>query len=111
MKKLSFLLVLPLVLLVIGCWKDKVDITDTDFEYEVDVCDEYFELAECIIDNTKNEDWTEILKNDLRLEIKMQQDERKNLSEEQLTRNCSGMLDNILENSTELVELWCLKKK
>lgn len=111
MKKLSFLLVLPLVLLVFWCWKDKVDITDTDFEYEVDVCDEYFELAECIIDNTKNEDWTENLKNDLRLEIKMQQDERKSLSEDQLTRNCSGMLDNILVNPTELIELWCLKKK
>ena len=77
MKKLSFLLIFSLVLLVFGCWKKKIDITETEFEYDVDVCDRYFQLAECIIDNDKNKNWTKEMKDELRVAIKNRQEEWK----------------------------------
>ena len=36
----------------------KIDVTDTGFEYDVAVCDKYFELVGCIIDRDTNENYT-----------------------------------------------------
>ena len=92
MKKISFLLVLPLVLLVIGCWKNKIDVTDTDFEYDVEVCDEYFELVECIINKDDNPNYTQEMRIELSDEVKKIQEEWKQLDEEELTKKCTDWL-------------------
>ena len=48
MKKSVFLLALALVVLVVWCWKkDKIDITDNNID--VEICDKYFELMNCVL--------------------------------------------------------------
>ena len=93
MKKLSFLFVLSLVLFVIWCGKNKVDVTDTDFEYDVEICDKYFELVECIIDKDDNPGYTNEMRNELRDEVKYMQEEWKQLNEEELAKKCTAGLE------------------
>lgn len=107
MKKFTFLVALPLIFLLPGCGDKEVDITDTDIK--IDVCNEYFELAECIIDKTKNETWTPEMKNELRKEIKMKQDEWSELSESAAAEQCSYIL-NKLKDTADLSEIWCSVK-
>lgn len=92
MKKISFLLVLSLVLFVFWCWKEKVDITETDFEYDVEICDKYFELVECIIDNDDNPNYSKEMRKELRSQVKRMQEDWKHLSEKELTRKCTEWL-------------------
>ena len=92
MKKISFLLALPLILLLVGCESDKIDVTDTWFEYDVKVCDKYFKLVECIIDKDNNERYTKQMRIDLKNEIKQVQEEWKQLNEEELTKKCTEEL-------------------
>ena len=62
--------------------------TDTDFEYNVEVCDKYFELVECIIDNDDNPNYTKKMREELRNNVKEMQENRRKLSEQELTRKC-----------------------
>ena len=113
MKKISLLLVFPLVLLIIWCGKHKVDVTDTDFEYNVEVCDEYFELVGCIIDKDDNPNYTKKMRDELRNKVKEMQEDWKQLSERELTRKCTEGLsqfetDEMKEN---LKSYGCLENK
>ena len=92
MKKLPFLLALPLSLLLIWCGEDRIDVTDTWFDYNVEICDKYFKLVECIIDNDDNQKYTKQMRIDLKNEIKQVQWEWRQLDEEELTKKCSEEL-------------------
>lgn len=115
MKKFTnFLLLLSLVV-IFGCGSkenveeeemQEVDIVDTDID--VKVCDEYFDLVQCVIDKTTNQNWTKEMKNELRLEMKAKQEERKKMSKEDLDKTCSDMLNHLYTSATDLDELWCL---
>ena len=111
MKKLTFLVVLSLVALIVGCGKkdnvEKIDITETEFEYNIDACDKYFELAECIIDKDNSKNWTEKMKNELRLEIKNEQEERKLLNEKDLAIKCSDELSKFDSMKESLESFGC----
>lgn len=89
MKKLPFLLALPLCLSLFWCGEDKIDITDTWFDYNVEICDKYFKLVECIIDNDDNQNYTKQMRIDLKNEIKQVQVDWRQLDEEELTKRCS----------------------
>lgn len=115
MKKFTFSLFLLSLALISGCGNkeevqeneiEKVDILNTAIDLKV--CDKYFELADCVIDKTSNQNWTKKMKNELRLELKTKQEERKKLPEEELARVCSGMLDLLYTSATDLEDLWCL---
>lgn len=93
MKKLCFLLILPLVLLIFWCGKDKIDIRDTGFEYDVDICDKFFKLAGCIIDKNDSEKYTEQMKIDLKNEIKQMQEKWKQLNEKELVQKCTESME------------------
>jgi len=93
MKKISFLSVLLLVLLLLGCWSDEIDVTDTGFEYDVEACDKYFELVECIIDNDDNPYFNDNMRIELKKELKNVQEEWKQLSESELTKKCTESLN------------------
>ena len=112
MKKLSFLLVLSFVLFMFWCWKDKVDVSDTDFDYDVKICDKYFELVECIIDKDTNPKYTKQMREDLKKEVKSMQDEWKQLNEQELTRKCTEGLETFetAEMQKNLSSFGCLKK-
>ena len=112
MKKISFLVVLLGTLLLVGCWKKKVDIKDTDFEYDVPVCDEYFELVDCLIEKDTNETFTDEIREELKVKVKNLQEDLKLLGEEELTKNCRESLERIERGLKEnnLDSFGCYKK-
>jgi len=104
MKKLSFLFGLSLIILLSGCG-NKIDITDTDFD--VESCDKYFELMECILENDKDETYSEDDRNELRQDIKDQQEEWSGLNEDELDYTCSTELAKFETIKDRLDEIWC----
>ncbi len=125
MKKLSLLLALCLFVLAAFLWlflfrnKDKkdseiidIDIRDTGFEYNVDICDKYFELVECIIDNDPNQAWDLHMKLELKSNFKNLQKEWRQLSEDDLIKKCTDELANfenlLKENNAD--SFGCLAK-
>lgn len=108
MKKLYCLLILFFsVILLAACKRKWVDITDTWFNYDVDVCDRYFKLVECIIDKDVNESYTKEMRNDLKKEIKVIQEEWKQLSEEDLVQKCSYELDRFKSEQSNITSIGC----
>lgn len=106
MKNLYLMLVLSLVFLLAWCWKSEINIQELDFDYDVEVCDKFFEVSECIINNTKNSSWTQEKKDNLRNGIIQKQEQWKALTKEQLEEECSSILSTLKEAS-DLDELWC----
>lgn len=105
MKKSVFLLALPLVILVAWCWSNKIDITDTEFN--VESCDKYFELMDCILENDNDETYSEEMRDELRQEVKDMQEEWNGMDEESLDEQCSSQLASFEEIEDRLEEIWC----
>jgi len=105
MKKLAFISVLPLVILIAWCWKDKIDITDTNID--VETCDKYFELMDCIIENDWDENYTEEMRDELRQEVKDMQSEWELLDDDVLAEQCSNELSKFESIENRLEEIWC----
>ena len=62
MKKLSLLWVLLLVIFVAGCswwWKKEQEASVTKAEIDVESCNNYFDLVNCIIDNDTDTSYSE----------------------------------------------------
>ena len=108
MKKSAFLLALPVVILLSWCGSDKIDVTDTNIE--VDVCNEYFELMDCILENDNDANYTEEMRDELRLKIKDMQTEWEWLDEEELSNKCSTELVKFESIEERLEAIWCSLK-
>ena len=114
MKKILIWSILPLIILIVIVLyilnkKDKIDVKDTGFVYEVDVCDEYFELVECIIDKSGNADYTKQMRIDLKNEVKQMQEKWKNYSKEELTKRCTDELSMFYDDKKMVEELKLLR--
>ena len=120
MKKKSLLLILSLIIVIIIVLlivfkKDKVgniDVSDTDFAYKVNICDEYFELVECIIDKDTDERFTKQMRIELKNEVRQMQEKWKDYSEEELTKKCTEELENYINwiKEKNLNDFGCIKK-
>ena len=100
------MLVLFYTFLLVWCWKSEISAQEPVFDYDVDICDKFFEVSNCIIDNTKNSSWTQEKKDELRNAILLRQEQWKTLSRDQLEEECSSIL-SVLKNASDLDELWC----
>ncbi len=96
-----FLLILSLVVFISFKNDDEndveIDVRDTGFEYNVAVCDKYFELVECIIDRDTNENRTQEMRKEFKNDVKKIQEEWKQLTEEELTKKCTEVLRDFEE--------------
>jgi len=96
-----FLLILSLVVFISFKNDDEndveIDVRDTGFEYNVAICDKYFELVECIIDRDTNENRTQEMRKEFKNDVKKIQEEWKQLSEEELTKKCTEVLRDFEE--------------
>jgi len=110
MKKLSLLLIMSFVAFLCGCWKDKVDVTETEFEYDVDICDQYFELVECIIDKDNNPNYTKEMRSELKNEIKQMQENWKLLNYDELSQKCMDELNNLKSMEKNYNSFGCYMK-
>ena len=106
---LSVIIIISIVVLVI-CKKNKIDITDTWFDYDVKICDKYFELVECIIDKDANVNYTKEIRTELKGEIKQMQEGWKQLSEEELTKKCTEELAKLEPIEDEISAFGCSTK-
>lgn len=102
-KRLIFLLsvaVLVLALLsffvVLFLWRDdelkSIDVAVVDFEYDISICDEYFDMVECIINNDNDMKYTKQMRIELKNEVKEMQEKWRELSREELFNKCSEEL-------------------
>ena len=106
MKKSVFLLALSLVIFIAWCWKeDKVDITDNNID--VEVCDKYFELMNCVLENDGDETYTEEMREELKQEIKNIQAEWEWLGQDELHEKCNAGFNKFYEIEDRLNEIWC----
>ncbi len=118
MKKLSLLFVLGLLVLAAFLWiffKDgksqtepeviEIDVSETDFEYDVSICDKYFWLVECIINNDPSQARNSQMKLELKGKFRELQEEWKQLSENELAKKCTEEYEtykkNLKENNLE----------
>ena len=96
-----FLLILSLVVFISFKNDDEndveIDVRDTGFEYNVAICDKYFELVECIIDRDTNENRTQEMRKEFKNDVKKIQEEWKQLTEEELTKKCTEVLRDFEE--------------
>jgi len=108
MKKCAIFTILPLVLLIAGCGWNKIDIRDTEFD--VESCNKYFELVDCIFEKDTDESYSEEMRDELRQEVKDMQDSRKNYSDEELDNMCSSELEVLKWIESNLNEIGCYIK-
>lgn len=108
MRKITFIAWLLFVFLIAWCSRrstKKIDITDTSFN--VESCDKYFWLLDCILDNEDDKDYTKDDRNELREYIKLMQSEWSGLDNEDLDKNCTDELAKFEEMKDDLVKIWC----
>lgn len=107
MKKLWILGILPLVILLAGCslWNKKIDITDNNID--VESCNKYFEIMDCILENDNDSTYDESTRNELREAVKVMQSEWENLDEESLDETCTAELDKFIKIQDSLNEIGC----
>ena len=89
MRKILVITCIFSIFLITGCSlksNKKIDITDTSFN--VDSCDKYFNLLDCILDNDDNVEYTKEDRKELREYIKTMQEEWSGLDENVLDKNC-----------------------
>ena len=104
MKKFVFLCVMSLVIIIAGCSK-KMDITDNNLN--VESCDKYFELMDCVLINENDERYTTEMRDELREYVKSIQEEWESLDEETLDKKCSDELLKFETMSDRLNEIGC----
>ena len=105
MKKTSLLVALSLGILLTGCGQNKVSITDSDFG--VESCNKYFRLMDCILENDKDETYTDEMRNAIREEVKVRQEEWKDLDKETLNVQCSNLISEFSQIENALNEIGC----
>ena len=115
MKKLLLLLVLGFLVLAAFTWlfifKDnkgqtepdilEIDVSETDFKYDVAICDKYFGLVECIINNDSNKVRNSQMKLELKSKFRDLQEEWKQLSENELAKKCTEEYEIYQKNLKE----------
>ena len=110
MKKFWFLIVVCLVFLVVGCSKkinvtEKIDITDNNLN--VESCDKYFKLMDCILENDSDERYTDEMRDQLRENVKSIQQEWEDFDKESLDEMCNAELSRFEAISDSLDEIGC----
>ena len=105
MKKWVIISILPIIRVVGGCGSNKIDITDTDFD--VESCDKYFELVDCILENDNDENYSEDMRNSLREEVKNMQNSWSGLSDNELDTLCSSELSRFESIDSTLNKIGC----
>jgi len=104
MKKLWLVAIVCLTVLVVGCSK-KIDITDNNLN--VESCDRYFKLMDCILENDADEKYTDEMRNELRQNVKSIQEEWENLDKESLDEMCIWEIEKFESIRDSLNEIGC----
>lgn len=107
MKKLWILSVLSIIILLAGCslWNKKIDITDNNID--VESCNKYFEIMDCILENDNDTTYDEKTRNELREDVKVMQSEWEKLDEDSLDETCTTELNRFIEIKDALSEIGC----
>lgn len=108
MKKVTLLTILPLILLVAWCsrfWGKKTDITSTKFD--VESCNKYFKLMDCVLDKDSDISYTEEEREDIRKEVKSIQEQWALLDDEILAESCESELERFRSNGEAFAKIWC----
>ena len=110
MKKAGLYAILSSVVFIAGCSfsNNKVDITETKFD--VEACNKYFEVMDCILDNDSDASYSQAMRDSLREDVKMMQESWENLDESVLENTCNAELEKFSAIEDSLTEVGCSLK-
>lgn len=112
MKKFWLLWVLLLVIFVAGCswWSKKENAEESNVakaEINVESCNNYFELVNCIIDNDTDESYTDEDRELIRQWVEDMRDAWASLSDEALNQMCNAEISKFDWMQDYLSEIGC----
>ena len=107
MKRIWLLWILLLVIFVAGCGKEKE--VRTKAEINVESCNTYFELINCIIDNDPDNSYSLEDREVVREAINERRNDWASLDDNTLDQMCSAELNNLLSTvwNDSLIEIGC----
>lgn len=108
MKRITLLIILSLTILVTWCsrgWSKKTDITSVKFN--VEACNKYFKLMDCVLDNDTDVSYTEEQREDIRKEVKSIQEQWIQLDDEILAEACQDELAKFESSSEAFSKIGC----
>jgi len=110
MKKVGLYAILLSVVFIAGCSlsSNKVDITETKFD--VESCNKYFEVMDCILDNDSDASYSQSMRDSLREDVKMMQESWENLDKSVLENTCNAELEKFSVIEDSLAEVGCSLK-
>lgn len=98
MKKLSLLWVLLLVVFVAGCswwWKKENNIEKT--KANIEVCDKYFDLVNCVIDNDTDTKYSQETRETIKEAVNDMRESWASLDDDSEAEMCSTELDKLMK--------------
>ena len=111
MKKLSLLWVLLWIAVVsctlVGCWKKEQESNVTKNEINVESCDTYFELVNCIIDNDTDESYSDEDRELIRQWVQDMRDGWASLDDEALDQMCTAEISKFDSMKDYLSQIGC----
>lgn len=108
MRKIAVITLLSMAILIAGCsWfgNKKTDITNV--KYDVESCNIYFRVINCVLEKDGNKNYSEEDREDVRLEVKELQEAYKQLDNDTLTEICDERLAEFIPFKNEFAELGC----
>lgn len=108
MRKFAVFTLLSMAVLIAGCsWfgHKKTDITNV--KYDVESCNTYFRVIDCVLENDNNPYYSEEDREDVRIEVKELQEAYKQLDNDTLTEVCDERLAEFIKFKDEFAELGC----
>lgn len=106
MKKFVLLGTLATIVFVAWC-NTKTDTNLTSGDFEVESCNQYFQLASCILDNDPNEAYTPEVRADLKNTLQNAKNEWLEKENDELEWLCVENLNVFNWMDAELAEIWC----
>lgn len=106
MKKTLLVSLLPIVLLA-WCGSEEKDIQLSDTKFDIDICNQYFELADCILENDPDEKVSEEDRIQIKEEFIQYQETLKEMEPEELTELCESNYNTLTSDSEALEKIGC----
>ena len=107
MKKLVLLWSLSAIALLAWCTRNKLEVNLDETNFDVDVCNTYFDLIECVIENEPNDAYTPEIRDNLKAESQKTKASWLDKDSDELEVLCSSKLSKFEERAEEIAWFGC----
>ena len=108
MRKIAMFTLLSMAVLIAGCsWFGNKKTNITNVKYDVESCNTYFRVIDCVLENDHNAYYSEEDREDVRKEVKELQEAYKQLDNDILTEVCDKRLAEFIQFKDEFTKIGC----